>query len=819
MGEVWEAEQDQPRRRAALKVLRAGPSGTRARLRFRDEIDALARLQHPGIARILEAGGGEDGGRLWYAMELVPGARPLTEHARGRPWRERVGLLRAVCEAVEHGHRNGVIHRDLKPSNILVGEDGRPRVIDFGVARLSGPDDAASGRTLAGEVVGTLGAMAPEQLDGRADVRSDVYALGVVLHELLAGRPPLDLSDLGLSEALRRIREAAPPPPRAAAPELPVELDWITGRALEKDPELRYPTAGALSEELRRLLDDEPVLAGAPSRAYRLRKFVRRHRVGVALGALIVLLLVGGSAGTLAGMLRAQRQEQDAREALAEATAVTQFLVDMFERADPALDGADVRVVDALAKAEAGLSGFLSAHPRAEATLRGALGQLDFKLGRWEAAEAQLRRALELHRARGALGAEAEARELRLRHDLGQVLTELHRHAEAEVELAAVVAARRGAGGADLANALNSLALLRHRQDDLLEAERVYLEAIDVARATGDEGRVDAARVRANLSGLLLNMRRPAEAEPHAVEALEVLRAELGPDHPLAIGALNNLGGVRYQQGRPADAALLVEEAYELRSRRLPAGHRALLDTRANLATLRFALGQADEAARLMEEVLAARLLSEPPWLPELSIMLCNLVSMARPRGDDAVRDVVRRVAAAGIGAHAESGRAVSPLDNLVRFLESWGLEREALAVVEQTVAARTRLEPPVSAGRLISRACRARLLAAAGLPDEARAELLDVDALRRAVLPRCDPWRGVLDMDSARAWLRLGELDRAEPLLLEAVVILEGQGKPDVLLVVLRTLADVCDATGRAEEAAARRARHAQLGGAATPP
>lgn len=828
MGEVWEAEQEQPRRRAALKLLRAGPAGTRARLRFRDEIDALARLDHPGIARILEAGGGSDGERLWYAMELVPGARPITEAARGRPWRERVELLCAVCDAVEHGHRNGVIHRDLKPSNILLGEEGRPRVIDFGVARVRGSDLGAEGRTQAGEVVGTLSSMAPEQLDGHADVRSDVYALGLVLHELLTGQPALDLSKAGMSEAMHLVREAVPAPPRASAPELPIELDWITRCALEKDPELRYPRAGALADDLRRLLADEPVEAGAPTATHRLRGFLRRHRVAVALGTLFLVLIVGGSVGTLTGMLRAQRKEQEAlaaqfaaeqsaieaSAAAAEAAAVAWFIADTLDRADPELDGSEVRVVDALDAAEANVAAFLSEHPRAEATLRTVLGQVDRQLGRKIRAEAQLRRALELIEARGPSDADDLEEALRLRVSLGLALLDLHRVDEAEQELAAVVDVRRAAGepGEELASALGALAAAHHRQSRFDEAEAEYREALEREVAARGESSVEGARIRSSFAGLMLELERVAEAESLLVPALATLRQALAPDHVVAITALNQLAGVRYRQQRLAEASELLEEALELRSRRLPPGHPILLASRANLATLKLGLGEHDEAAAILEEVVAARLERDPPWHPELVVMTCNLASMVKPRGDDAVRAVVRRLVEAGIGERAESLRSAVPLPNLARFLLGWGLAPEALSILDEAAAASSRLQPTETIESLIIDGLRCRALAEAGRGDHARDELESMRLRTDLATAPDDPGRAILDLDQALAWRRLGDLARAEDLLLEAVPLLERLPPAEPLRLALAELAACCDATGRSEEAGRWRARLAAL-------
>ena len=768
MGEVWEAEQSRPRRRAALKLLRSGLPGTRARLRFHDEIDALARLRHPGIARILEAGEVDesDGApRPWYAMELVPGARALGAWAAGQSldWRAAVRLLVRVCAAVEHGHRHGVIHRDLKPDNILVGDDGQPRLIDFGVARLVAAGDLA-GRTQAGEFVGTLASMAPEQFDGRADVRSDVYGLGVVLYELLTGRPPHVLDGLGLTEAAARVRSHEPRPPSAERDGLPIELDWIVGKALEKDPEARYATAAALADDLERLLADEPVRAGAPGAGYRVRKFARRHRVGVGLALTFVLLLTVGSVGTTVGMLRAwegeraaqqardlaeRRQEQalaaqtlaeqrqreaqeaatqeaaarareaaahtDAESSAQEARAVTRFLVDLFQRADPALDGSEVRVIDALDTAEERMGAFLAEHPRAEATLRSALGRLDHALGRYEQAAAQLRRALDVQRSRGLHDDEGQRVELELRHDLGQTLCELRRFDEADVELQAVVEARRARPGDDvtaLPDALAALAYLRHLQGRLDDAEALDTEALALLHDAGQANGLEAARVQANLGGLLLERRELVACEPLLLAALDTLRAQLGPDHPLVVTVLNNLSGLRFHQHRDAEAAELMQQVYELRRQRLPPDHPVLLQTEANLATLRWALGQPELALDMLEGLIAKRERLESTTHPELITMRCNQVNMLHSRGEDAVRAGVQRLLAAGVGSRADDLRSVTPLENLASTLERWGMLPEALALLDEALRARDRLLPVDDPGTREVRDRRERLAA-----------------------------------------------------------------------------------------------------------
>ncbi len=348
MGTVYEAEQDHPRRTVALKILRAWSGSASARRRFIEEAQILARLQHPGVAQVFAAGshavspGTPEDAALaevlgvgeavpWIAMEFVGGARPITAYAaeQGLDVHRKLLLMCAVCDAVHHGHMKGVIHRDLKPANVLVDASGNVKVIDFGVARATGVPGAAGApatMTGAGVLVGTLRYMSPEQCDGdphALDTRSDVYSLGVILYELMADRMPYELGDGSFTGAVRAIREAAPLVPIGIRRMLGGDLERILLTALAKEKELRYQSAADLAADIRRLLADEPIRARGASWGYRARKFARRNRAVVALGAVAAVALAGGTVGMAIGFARAVRAEHasEARRIEAERSA------------------------------------------------------------------------------------------------------------------------------------------------------------------------------------------------------------------------------------------------------------------------------------------------------------------------------------------------------------------------------------------------------------------------------------------------------------------------------------------------------------------
>ena len=297
MGTVYEAMQQSPRRIVALKVMRPGLTSPSAWRRFLNESQILARLHHPGIAQVYEAGTHDEGGASipFFAMEFVPGAMTIIEYARSRSLdtTQKLELFAQVCDAVHHGHSKGIIHRDLKPANILVDSSGRLKIIDFGVARATDADlVVTTQQTSAGDLVGTVQYMSPEQVAGDArdiDPRSDVYSLGVVLYELLAGRPPHDLAGKPVTEALRIIREETPQRISRMDPSLRSDIESIVHAALQKDRVLRFQTADDFRQNIQRYLRDEPLSIRKPSLGYvartQARSFVRRHRLVALLGA------------------------------------------------------------------------------------------------------------------------------------------------------------------------------------------------------------------------------------------------------------------------------------------------------------------------------------------------------------------------------------------------------------------------------------------------------------------------------------------------------------------------------------------------------
>jgi serine/threonine protein kinase len=660
MGTVFEAEQEHPNRRVALKVLRAGVATEAVVRRFRQEVETLGRLHHPGIAQIHEAGveaaDGAGPGVPWFSMELVAGAT-LAAHAveHRLPVRARVELFVKVCDAVHHAHEQGVIHRDLKPSNVLVDADGQPKVLDFGVARVLDADGSFSTmHTGAGEMLGTLAYMSPEQARGdsaRIDRRSDVYALGVVLYELLSARLPYPIQGTPLPRAIRIIEEEEPTRLTSHDRALPRDLETIVLKALEKDPARRYDRAAALAEDLRRFLRDEPIHARPASTRDQIVKFARRHRAAVAgIVAVFVVLLIG-IIGTSFGLVRASRAANVARVEADTSAAVGGFLAELLTKGNP-LDhlltyeftpGAarERKLVDVLREAAPTVDERFLGKPEVEAPLREAFGRAFFGLGLWKEAERELRRAGELFRG---IGGADDLRALHVRIPHIWVLEWLGRYDEAERI------------GADASTRCERLLGARHR--DTLAA-RIQLacskgahrdpaapDELDaaIAAATDEFGEDDLMVLGARthqISVLMLCGRSVEEYEAYGRDTLERIRRALGEDAFLRHACENLVGNAVANRGDSAGAEQLYRSALAGYRRHLGEDHPWTLLVQGNVGRALIGIGRFDEAEPLLRDAAAKLSANEdmgPLHLQTAPSMngLANLLERTR-RFDEAI--------------------------------------------------------------------------------------------------------------------------------------------------------------------------------------
>jgi tetratricopeptide (TPR) repeat protein len=669
MGMVYEAEQDRPQRLVALKIVRPGMVPASALRRFELEYEFLGRLQHPGIAQIYQAGveDMEYGPQPYFAMELVRGRRlDVYVRAKAPGLRERLELVAAIADAVQHAHHRGIIHRDLKPANILVTDAGEPKVLDFGIARAAHDGVLTTMHTAAGEVLGTLSYMSPEQIAGdvtSVDTRSDVYALGVILYEVLAERPPYELDRKSLAEAARIISDTEPTRLSLATRAVPHDVETIVAKALEKEKERRYNSAADLAEDIRRFLRDEPITARPPSAAYQVRKFARRHKalVGGAIASLLVLLI--GVVATSWQAVRATRAERTAearaREAESErakAEAVTAFVTEMLESVDPSeAQGREVSVRQALDQAAAKVdAGAMKSQPAVEGAVRNTIGLTYGGLGLFDQAEKQLRAAEALHERTGAGPLErgdtqnrlvnvlyqagkydeaikAAERALSYRRqalgtthklvatsldDLGAVLMAKGDMARAEPLMRESLAMRRAllpAGDPLIAVGLNNLAYLIWRKGNLEEAEAMYREALAIDRKALGNNHPEVASRLINLVVLLGELGRRDEAEPLAREAVEMRRRVLGPRHPAMANTLDAYSGVLEDLGRDAEAEANLREALAIARAAFGEVHIETAREQHHLAVLLWKQGKYREAEPYFQAAVTAMLKTHGP--------------------------------------------------------------------------------------------------------------------------------------------------------------------------------------------------------------
>ena len=619
MGVVYEAQQENPNRAVAVKVVRGGQYVDSRDLRlFQREALALARLKHPYIGAIYEAGRTEDG-RHFFAMELVQGQRLMTFARRQNlSLDQRLGLFKKICEAIDYAHQRGVMHRDLKPSNILVDREGNPKILDFGLAKITDADIAVTTvATGIDRILGTLPYMSPEQARGdvsEIDLRSDVYSLGVILYELLTEQLPYDVSGAMLHDAVRVICEEPLRRPSSVRRALRGDLETITIKALAKEPQRRYQNAAALGEDLERYLTSQPILARPPSVTYELRKLVGRHRVPAAFAVALFAVVVGFGVWMSLLYARAEALRVEAVAARAETQKRAEELKTVTSFQASVLSGIDVeqmgqRVLDDQ-----------RARIRESAVREGATDeQIDITLSSFDLIVRRInptdmaRRIVEenvLVRAVSAIEEEFAEQPV-IRAGLLQTLADTYRElAMSEPAMPLQSAAldtlrqEKGDDHADTMTAIGQMGVVLESLGEHAEAEKYYRELLERrCRVLGDEHPGTLIAV-SNLGHLLLSAGRLAEAEPYCRKALAGRRQVLGDAHPDTLSSINNMGLLLHVMGRYAEAEQYYRESLEGRTRVLGADHAQTLAATVSLAVLMQTTGRFAEAESCLRKAV-----------------------------------------------------------------------------------------------------------------------------------------------------------------------------------------------------------------------
>ena len=529
MGAVYEAEQDSPRRRVAIKVLRTGLGGPGVLRRFQMESEILGKLHHPNIAQVYEAGT-FDNNRPYFAMEYIDGVS-LRRYVRDGEIDERgvLGLLIKLCEGVRHAHARGVIHRDLKPSNIMVDGDGCVRVLDFGIARASDSDVQTTMGTRGADLVGTLPYMSPEQLSGKPDEidsRSDVYALGVIAYELLSGDLPIDVSGTTIADAIVTARQGVARALSSCDKRFAGDLSTIVMKALSKEVDRRYQSADVLADDLQRYLDNQPILAKPPTAAYQMRKFASRHKAMVGAAAAFVVLLIVGIVVTSVALVRAVEARKQSEQANAISTAVNDFLNnDLLAGIDPATaENRDITMREVLAAASERVDERFEDQPIVAASVHGTLATMYRNIGYSEEEE---------------------------------------RHRASVFE---IFEREYGADDWRTLDAMNNLATAYMEQGRFGEAVPIYQRVYDgrVRELGIDDERV--VRIQSNLAAAMMHEGRMGEALVHLEENLAAKRRLFGDEDPSTLTTMNNLAGLYVVRGQHEAAVELYELVVEGRT-------------------------------------------------------------------------------------------------------------------------------------------------------------------------------------------------------------------------------------------------------------
>lgn len=796
MGAVYLARQTEPfQRDVALKVVRPGIGTSGMLARFEQERRTLARLNHPNIAAVYDAGLTPTR-QPFFVMEWA-GEQTLLEYIRSREHDlpAALALFLDVCAAVQYAHQNGVIHRDLKPSNLLVSSAaGRPvvKVIDFGIAKLVSEElDDTMTLTIGHQPIGTPLYMSPEQAAGSPDIdtRSDVYALGAILFELLTGSPPFgrthaDNQRTTLPELLRMIREDEPVRPSQRAPERAAvirgELDWITLKALEKDPDRRYPTTAALADDIARYRKREPVEAGPPGAMYRVRTFTRRHRAGVAAAALVIATMIAATTVSIRFAISEanQRRVAEANESRANeqaARAETEA-----ERAGQAERIAEQRLTDLRQVVE-----FQSAQILGTDT---ALMGVELRRGLLDEHRRQLDRYAHDDDAIARAQSELDAA-------LGYInFTNL---AVATIEKNMIDEALRAArdqfaqSPAVQARLLESIARMMHDMGLIDRAVETQQEALDIwTEASGDHG-LHVVRARMHLADFLRSSGNWSQAEQLGREVLAHFRDELGDDHPDALSAASNLGILLREQGRHDEAEPYYLDVFETRQRVLGEHHPSTLSAMSGLGFLRYSQGRYDEAETLFRSVVEQSRDDLGDRHPDTLRAMNTLGGLLSQRGAfDEAEPLLRQAADEQRALRGDDHpNTINAIANLGYVLRELGQTEEAESLYREALERRRRVLGNDHPDTLLSIANFGFLLNESGRTAEAEPYYFEALERRRRILGDDHP-DTLNSLNNTGYLLRAqGKLDEAAEMYrdaLEARTRTLGPTHPDTLISII---------------------------------
>jgi serine/threonine-protein kinase len=778
MGTVWLARRTDGRFEgtAAVKLLNLALLDPVGSERFRREGTVLARVTHPNIARLLDAGV-TSGGQPYLVLERIEGER-IDRHCDQRRLApmQRIRLFLDVLAAVGHAHANLVVHRDLKPSNILVTADGTVKLLDFGIAKLLETETTPAERsrlTDQGGLALTPEYAAPEQATGGAvTTATDVYALGVLLYQLLSGRHPTGEGCRSPAEHLRAIAETEPRRLSAAVAGAG-DLDNIVAKALRKDPVQRYPTVAAFADDLRRYLAHEPVSARPDSVGYRTARFVRRHRGGVALAVALVLALV-------VVVVREYRLRALAQSEAQTAQAVEQYLVTVFGASDPFLPGdtsaAHSSARELLDRGVARLDTSLARQPEVRTRLRSALGRVYTNLGLYDEAATQLELALSEQRA---LTGERDAATAAALDQLGQVRDRQGRVDEADSLLNQAVGLRRellGDRDEGTAQSLEHLSGVRRERNDYPGAEALAREALGIQRALHGDSALETAGSRQTLAEVLTDRGAHQEAASLYREALAVRERRLGPTHPLAARTMFNLALTERRLGHIAAAESLYRRALAAQQVTLGPDHPIVAATLNGLSDLlQKATPRLAEAETLLREALEINRRKLGPHHAEVATNLGNLAVIVRERGDfvEAER-LLREALAIDLATfgpdHTYTGYDLNELASVLRMR---GMPDSAVSILRGVLDLNRRMSGPAHRNTMAVAIHLARALRESGRPAEATELFREALARLEPDNPDTDPFRVVAGIGLGRSLVELGKSDEAlavlQPVLAEA--------------------------------------------------